>query len=77
MNKRHRVIFAVHLGFGGREQFDGTVAGEAGIEFVDGVEGFAFIRFTHRDVVRHPLVQDVVDRYARWEQKTRTRDDGQ
>ncbi|MCG6947337.1 MAG: PhoH family protein [Acidobacteria bacterium] len=41
------------------------------LEIFDGVEGFAFIRFTHRDVVRHPLVQDVVDRYSRWEKKTR------
>ena len=32
-----------------------------------GVEGIAFIDFTHRDVVRHQLVQEVVDRYARWE----------
>jgi phosphate starvation-inducible PhoH-like protein len=37
------------------------------LEILDGSEGFAFIRFTHRDVVRHRLVQEVVDRYARWE----------
>lgn len=47
------------------------------LDIFDGTEGFAFVRFTHRDVVRHPLVQDVVDRYARWEKKTRARDDGQ
>jgi len=47
------------------------------LDIFDGTEGFAFIRFTQRDVVRHPLVQDVVDQYARWEKKTRTRDDGQ
>ena len=40
MDKCHRVVFAVHFGFGGGEKFDGTVAGEAGVEFVDGVEGF-------------------------------------
>ena len=35
------------------------------------VEGFAFIEFTHHDVVRHRLVQEVVDRYGRWEEKNR------
>ena len=37
------------------------------LEILGGSEGFAFISFTHRDVVRHRLVQEVVDRYARWE----------
>jgi phosphate starvation-inducible PhoH-like protein len=37
------------------------------LEILDGAEGFAFIRFTHRDVVRHRLVQEVVDRYDQWE----------
>jgi phosphate starvation-inducible PhoH-like protein len=37
------------------------------LEILDGEPGFAFIRFTHRDVVRHRLVQQVVDRYDRWE----------
>jgi phosphate starvation-inducible PhoH-like protein len=43
------------------------------IEIFDGAEGFAFIRFTHRDVVRHPLVQEMVDRYEKWEKKRRER----
>jgi phosphate starvation-inducible PhoH-like protein len=47
------------------------------LDIFEDIEGFAFVRFTHRDVVRHPLVQDVVDRYARWEKKMRARDDGQ
>jgi phosphate starvation-inducible PhoH-like protein len=37
------------------------------VEILDGVDGIAFVHFTHRDVVRHRLVQKVVDRYARWE----------
>jgi phosphate starvation-inducible PhoH-like protein len=37
------------------------------LEILDGAPGFAFINFTHRDVVRHRLVQRVVDRYDRWE----------
>jgi phosphate starvation-inducible PhoH-like protein len=37
------------------------------VEILKGVEGIAFVSFTHRDVVRHRLVQKVVDHYARWE----------
>ncbi len=37
------------------------------LEIMDGAEGMSFVQFNHRDVVRHRLVQDVVDRYARWE----------
>jgi len=47
------------------------------LDIFDGTKGFAFIQFNQRDVVRHPLVQDVVDRYAHWEKKARARDDGQ
>ena len=44
------------------------------LEILEGTPGMAFIRFTHRDVVRHHLVQEVVDRYARWEaEQQRTR----
>jgi len=44
------------------------------LEIFKGGEGFAFVEFTHRDVVRHPLVQQVVDRYSQWENHTRNRD---
>jgi phosphate starvation-inducible PhoH-like protein len=44
------------------------------LEIFDGAEGFAFIRFTHKDVVRHPLVQEMVDRYEKWEQQRRDRE---
>ncbi|MCK5378283.1 MAG: PhoH family protein [Acidobacteria bacterium] len=37
------------------------------LEIMDGAEGMSFVQFNHRDVVRHRLVQEVVDRYARWE----------
>jgi phosphate starvation-inducible PhoH-like protein len=37
------------------------------LEILTGAPGFAFINFTHHDVVRHRLVQEVVDRYDRWE----------
>ncbi|MCP4897398.1 MAG: PhoH family protein [bacterium] len=53
---------------------DGRMSGlvEA-LDILDGAKGFAFIRFTHKDVVRHRLVQEVVDLYARWEAKRRDR----
>jgi len=37
------------------------------LEILADADGIAFVRFTHRDVVRHQLVQRVVDCYARWE----------
>ena len=40
------------------------------VEVLDGVEGIGFVRFTHRDVVRHRLVQRIVDRYERYEAGT-------
>ncbi len=39
------------------------------LDVLSGVEGIAFIRFTERDVVRHRLVQDIVDRYSQWESR--------
>jgi phosphate starvation-inducible PhoH-like protein len=47
------------------------------LQVFDGAEGFSFIKFHHRDVVRHPLVEEVVDRYARWEKKAHAREDEQ
>ncbi len=43
------------------------------LEILRGAEGIAFLAFTHRDVVRHRLVQEVVDRYARWEARSGAR----
>jgi len=37
------------------------------VEILRGEDGIAIIEFTHRDVVRHRLVQRIVDRYERWE----------
>lgn len=41
------------------------------LDIFEGADGFSFVTFTHRDVVRHRLVQRVVDRYARWEESSR------
>ncbi|MGD8439438.1 MAG: PhoH family protein [Holophagae bacterium] len=37
------------------------------VEILAGVDGIAFVNFSHRDVVRHRLVEKVVDRYSQWE----------
>lgn len=40
-------------------------------EVLNGVDGISFTRFTSRDVVRHPLVQRIVDAYDRHEDGAR------
>ncbi len=47
------------------------------VQILRGADGFGFIEFTHRDVVRHRLVQEVVDRYARWEARRSPPGEGQ
>jgi len=44
------------------------------LQIFKGGEGFSFVEFTHRDVVRHPLVEHVVDRYSQWENNARTKE---
>ncbi|ABD82556.1 PhoH family protein [Saccharophagus degradans] len=39
------------------------------IEILEGVEGISFTYFTSRDVVRHPIVQRIVDAYEKAEAK--------
>jgi phosphate starvation-inducible PhoH-like protein len=34
-----------------------------------GIEGIEFVYFSERDVVRHPLVQDIIKAYERTEEK--------
>ena len=37
------------------------------VEVLDGVDGISFTHFTSRDVVRHPLVQRIVDAYDKFD----------
>ena len=41
---------------------------------LDGVEGIGFMRFTEADVVRHPLVQEIIRAYERESVATRPAD---
>lgn len=37
------------------------------VVILDGVRGISFTTFSHRDVVRHPLVQKIVEAYENYE----------
>ena len=37
------------------------------LKIVDGIEGLKVFRFSHRDVVRHPLVQKIIAAYENYE----------
>ncbi len=41
-------------------------------QILDGVKGISFIHFTREDVVRHPLVQEIIDAYDRMERLKKT-----
>jgi len=38
---------------------------------LEGIPGIDFVRFTQKDVVRHPLVQEIIQAYERNEQRPR------
>ena len=68
-------MFLTRIGFGSKVIVTGDVtqvdvpggrSGLAGLEQVlAGIDGLAFVRLTSRDVVRHRIVQQIVDAYER------------
>jgi phosphate starvation-inducible PhoH-like protein len=69
-------MFLTRIGFGSRAVVTGDVTQtdlpahrQSGLrhalEVLDGVKGIAVTRFTAKDVVRHPLVQRIVEAYER------------
>jgi phosphate starvation-inducible protein PhoH and related proteins len=79
-------MFLTRIGFGSKAvitgditQVDlprGTLSGLAQVmKFLDGIDGIGFTWFTPRDVVRHPLVQRIVEAYEAFE-STETRAPG-
>jgi phosphate starvation-inducible PhoH-like protein len=77
-------MFLTRIGFGSKAvitgditQVDlprGTRSGLAHVVgFLEGVEGIGFTWFTPRDVVRHPLVQRIVEAYEAFENDTAKR----
>ena len=76
-------MFLTRLGFGSkvvvtgdvtqvdlpREQASGLIQVQS---ILDGIDGIAFVQFTHNDVVRHKLVQRIVEAYKRHADQTGT-----
>ncbi len=71
-------MFLTRIGYGSKAVINGDVTQvdlpsgrRSGLREAEGVlvgiEGIAFFRFTERDVVRHPLVQQIVTAYDRWD----------
>jgi len=72
-------MFLTRLGFGTKAVVTGDVTqidvpgGSSGLvgveEILGGIEGITFVRLGRRDVVRHRVVQDIVDAYDRADPK--------
>src|SRR6201987_5758046 len=76
-------MFLTRLGFGSEGGVTGAVkrgdlppdppSGLIPVQgILDGVEGIAFVRFGHQDVVRHKLVQRIVEAYRAHAEETGT-----
>jgi phosphate starvation-inducible PhoH-like protein len=69
-------MFLTRLGYGSKAVITGDItqvdlpAGKAsGLReaagILRGIDGIRFVKFTERDVVRHPLVQEIISAYER------------
>lgn len=76
-------MFLTRLGFGSKMVITGDITqvdvpgGQSGlarvVDILDGVDDIHFERLSARDIVRHKLVSDIVDAYARYDQASRTK----
>ncbi len=77
------LMFLTRLGFGAKAVITGDVTQidlpngvTSGLvearQLLSGIEGIAFTHFTERDVVRHPLVQDIIRAYEAHRQRSST-----
>ena len=73
-------MFLTRLGFGSKAvvtgditQIDLPLAKPSGLVearmILEGVEGIGFVEFTEKDVVRHPLVQEVIKAFERFKEE--------
>ncbi len=78
--KEQMKMFLTRLGFGSKAIVTGDITQidlgkgrESGlksiIKILDGVKGIDFLYLTKNDIVRHPLVQRIIDAYERYEEK--------
>jgi phosphate starvation-inducible PhoH-like protein len=68
-------MFLTRIGFGSKVVVTGDVTqvdlagGRSGLasleQMLSGIDGLAFVHLGSRDVVRHRIVQDIVDAYER------------
>ena len=76
--KEQMKMFLTRIGFGSKAVITGDVTQldlprgvysglKHGLEVLDGVPGIGMARFDSKDVVRHPLIQRIVDAYDRFE----------
>src|SRR3954464_13098540 len=76
-------MFLTRLGFGSKVVVTGDITqidlpreNRSGLiqvqTILEGIDGIAFVRFTHQDVVRHKLVQRIVEAYKRHVEETGT-----
>ena len=76
-------MFLTRLGFGSKVVITGDVTQvdlprdqPSGLiqvqKILEGIDGIAFVRFDHRDVVRHKLVQQIVEAYREHAEETGT-----
>lgn len=76
--KEQMKMFLTRIGFGSKAVITGDITQvdlprgvysglKHGLEVLEDVQGIGTTRFTNRDVVRHPLVQRIVDAYDRFD----------
>ncbi|MFY9178688.1 MAG: PhoH family protein [Venatoribacter sp.] len=76
--KEQMKMFLTRIGFGSKAVITGDITQvdlprgvysglKHGLEVLDGVDGIGITRFTSADVVRHPLVQRIVEAYDRFD----------
>ena len=76
-------MFLTRLGFGSRIVVTGDITQvdlpggarsglAAAVDILDGIDDIHFAQLTSADVVRHRLVSDIVDAYARWDAERET-----
>jgi len=71
-------MFLTRIGFGSRAVVTGDVTqvdvegGRSGLvsleKILTGIDGLSFVHLSSRDVVRHPIVADIVNAYERAQQ---------
>lgn len=78
--KEQMKMFLTRIGFGSKAVITGDITQvdlprgvysglKHGLEVLEGVQGIGITRFNNKDVVRHPLVQRIVDAYDRFDSK--------